>query len=115
MKSVAKVCHATPELTILVEHARSEESKEANRPVTQAFILTDILHDDSSAPLLKLAMKPVPGIDEPVALVSSRGLAVGADTNQLYQWHTVYDTVSSQEEDQEGEQAVMKDPVLLVS
>ena len=65
--------------------------------------------------MLKLVMKPVTGIDEALTLVSSRSMAVGADTNKLYQWHTIYDTVSSQEEDQEGGEAVVKDPVLLIS
>ena len=48
VKSVAKVCHTTPELTILVERTSEEESKEASEPITEAFVLTDILHDDPS-------------------------------------------------------------------
>ena len=42
------------------------------------------MHEDANAPLLKLALKPVEGIDEPISLLSSRNMAVGADSNKVY-------------------------------
>ena len=53
--------------------------------------MTDILHEDANAPLLKLALKPVNGIVEPISLLSSRNMAVGAETNKVYQWQTSYE------------------------
>ena len=60
-----------------------------------------MLHDNSSESLLKLVLKPISGLDEPISLTSSRNLAVGGVSNKLYQWQTIYDVQSSQEEDSE--------------
>ena len=59
-----------------------------------------MLHDNPNESLLKLVLKPI-SVDEPISLVSSRNLAVGAVSNKLYQWQTIYDVQSSQEEDSE--------------
>ena len=37
---------------------------------------------------MKLVMKVVPGIKEPVSLVASKGFAVGAISNKVYTWTT---------------------------
>ena len=50
-----------------------------------------MLHDDSNESLLKLALKPISGLDEPISLVSSRNIAVGGVSNKLYHWQTIYD------------------------
>ena len=71
------------------------------------------MHEDTNAPLLKLALKPVDGIDEPISLLSSRNMAVGADSNKVYQWQTSYEILSPLEEDTadtEDQQPVIIDP-----
>ena len=48
---------------------------------------------------MRLALKRVAGIKESVSLVSSRCFAVGAISNKVYTWDTIYDVQSSQDEE----------------
>ena len=52
---------------------------------------------------MKLAIKRVEGIDEPVKLVSAMGFAVGAQTNKVYAWGIDYSypSVNDQEDEEE--------------
>ena len=39
---------------------------------------------------MSLVVKQVQGIDEPVSIVTSKGFAVGIESNNVYSWTTMY-------------------------
>jgi len=51
---------------------------------------------------MKLAIKKVPGIKEPIARIASKGFAIGKLTNQVYTWTTTQIVETSQDEDENG-------------
>ena len=40
---------------------------------------------------MKLVVRKVEGINEPVSMVASKGFAVGAKSNSLYSWRASYE------------------------
>jgi len=50
---------------------------------------------------MKLAVKKVEGIDEPVKLISPMGFAVGASTNKVFAWGLDYSYPSVDEQEEE--------------
>ena len=80
------------EVTILADrfgkHYSAEDEEEAKEGGSQVFVLADTVRDE--ADIMKLCIKRVDGIEEPVKLVSGMGFAVGAQTNKVFAWGVNY-------------------------
>lgn len=53
------------------------------------YVLADTVQD-LEVPIMKLCLKKVEGINEPVKLIAASGFAVGSCTNKVYVWEVSY-------------------------
>ena len=61
--------------------------------------MADTVHDQD-ATIMKVCLKRVEGINEPVKLVCATGFAVGASSNAVYTWSVDYELPPEDSEEQ---------------
>ena len=71
------------EVTILADNFVG--TSEAEKNVAKVYIMADTV-TDAAVNIMKLSIKAVQGINEPVKLIAPMGFAVGATSNKIFAW-----------------------------
>ena len=91
------------DVTILADNFAG--TSEAEQYIAKVYVMTDTVID-AAVSIMKLSIKAVQGIEEPVKLISPMGFAVGATSNKIFTWGVTvevpsYDAPAANQEENE--------------